>query len=105
NSGGSLAGDFEPPAMRAGMVDGAILLHSFAPEVVADLATRLPVVSMVHRFDQLPIDCIDTDERAGVVMLFDMLRRAGHQRIGFVKMGSKKSWERARLAGFRESCF
>ncbi|MCB9878396.1 MAG: LacI family DNA-binding transcriptional regulator [Planctomycetes bacterium] len=104
-SGGSLEGEFEPPAMRAGMIDGAILLHSFAPQVVAGLATRLPVVSMVHRFDQLPIDCIDTDERAGVVMLYDMLRRAGHMRIGFVKMGGTKSWERARLAGFRESCF
>lgn len=105
HSGGSLAGDFEPPAMRAGLVDGAILLHSFASEVVADLANRMPVVSMVHRFDGLPIDCIDTDERLGVARLFGILHLAGHQKIGYVTMGdANKSWDISRLSGFREAC-
>lgn len=102
-SGGSLVGDHEPPAMRAGLVDGAILLHSFAPEVVADLARRLPVVSMVHRFAGLPVDCVDTDEPFAVVQLFSTLRRAGHERIGFVMWQGDKSWEAARFAGYREA--
>lgn len=100
-----LVGDAEPPAMRAGLVDGAILLHSFAPDVVAELSTRVPVVSMVHRFENLPIDCIDTDERLAVMHLYGMLERAGHQRIGYVELGAGKSWEAARLSGFREASF
>jgi len=89
--------------MRAGLIDGAILLHSFAPEVVADLASRLPVVSMVHRFAGLPVDCVDTDEPGAIVQLFSMLRRAGHERIGFVMLNGDKSWEKARFAGYREA--
>ena len=103
-SQGSLAGDFEPPAIRAGLVDGVILLHSFPTDVAEGLARRLPVVSMVHRYDRLPIDCVDTDERLAVRDLYSFLQQAGHRRIGFVKFGDdSKSWEASRLSGFREA--
>lgn len=83
---------------------GAILLYQHPADLVAQLSADLPVVSLVHQYTDLAIDCIDTDPAHGMDLLIERLAAAGHRRIGFVnrlyKSPQQPSWIFSRFAGY-----
>lgn len=70
--------------MRESRWKGVILVYAFPPTVVAALAKKLPVVATLEDYEDLPIDCIDTNHHTGIISLVSQLVGAGHRRIGFV---------------------
>lgn len=94
-----------PVGMRAGLVDGALLMMDMPAEIVRAISMNVPCVSVVHRFAELGIDGIDCNPMLAVFEMVDRLVGAGHRRIGFLGWGGGAHWELLSFQGFRESLF
>lgn len=92
----------QPVAMRAGMVDGVVLIHYWPPEVVAKLVRRFPTVSIVYYYPEAPLDHVGVDDRRSADTLLTHFFEGGHRKVGFFGYCSEVSWSRARLAAFME---
>jgi LacI family transcriptional regulator len=91
------------PGKRSYVWRGVILLYPHPFELVDALAKRIPVVSLVHQYPGLPVDCIDTDSFSGMFDLIANLKAQGHQRIGFLTRTYQEgmpSWVFTRFGGF-----
>lgn len=95
--------DRQPVAMRAGMVEGVVLIHRWPPEVAAALAERIPTVSIIHQYPEAQIDHVGIDDRLGVGALVRHLMAGGHRKIGFYGFCPQVSWSRSRLAAYVEN--
>jgi DNA-binding LacI/PurR family transcriptional regulator len=95
--------DRQPVAMRAGMVEGVVLIHRWPLEVATVLAERIPTVSIVHQYPGAQIDHVGVDDRLGVGQLVHHLVAGGHRKIGFYGFCPQVSWSRSRLAAYVES--
>ncbi len=93
----------QPAAMRAGQVEGLILIHRFPHEVAAQLSEKWPTVSIIHYYEDTKIDLIGTDDRSGVLALVRHLRAGGHERIGFFGLCPQMSWASSRFAAYVEA--
>jgi DNA-binding LacI/PurR family transcriptional regulator len=93
----------QPVAMRAGMVDGVVLIHYWPAEVAARIAERFPTVSIVHQYSATEADHVGVDDRRSVDALLDHLVAGGHSKIGFFGYCRQVSWSRSRLAAYFES--
>jgi DNA-binding LacI/PurR family transcriptional regulator len=93
----------QPPALRAGMVDGLVLIHRWPPEVARRLSQKYPTVSIIHHYPETSIDLIGIDERSGIASLVRHLHAAGHDRIGFFGLCREMSWSRSRFAAYVEA--
>ena len=91
-----------PPAMRAGLVDGLILLYPFPRSVVQSLTRHWPVVAVSPPDHHVEADFVDTDEALAVARLVEHLAGLGHRRVGFLTVGNGLPWERQRLQGYRQ---
>lgn len=93
----------QPVAMRAGMVDGVVLIHYWPSEVVKRIAERFPTVSIVHHYPGAEVDSVGIDDRRSADHLVREFLAAGQRRIGFFGFCPEVSWSRSRLAAFLEA--
>jgi DNA-binding LacI/PurR family transcriptional regulator len=93
----------QPRALKAGTVEGVVLLHRWPAKVVSKLAHDLPVVSIVHSYPGAPIDFVGIDEREGMIDLVRHLVASGHRKIGFFGFCRSMSWARSRLGAYVEA--
>jgi LacI family transcriptional regulator len=93
----------QPVAMRAGMVDGVVLIHYWPPEVAARIAQRFPTVSIVYGYPDAELDNVGVDDRRSTYVLMQNFLAAGHSKIGFFGYCPEVSWSRSRLAAFLET--
>ena len=84
--------------------NGILLVYPFPDPVIQELATILPVVSLVEQFDHAGIDCVDVDHYKGISSVIDHLVEHGHERIGFFtrRYPVEASWSYRRYAAFME---
>jgi LacI family transcriptional regulator len=92
----------QPAAMRLKGLLGIILVHRWPDEVASFLSRKWPVISLIHRYPDLPIDIVGTDDEANMQILVRHLRAQGHERIGFFGYNPAFSWARARYAAYLE---
>jgi LacI family transcriptional regulator len=104
---GEMSRLLNPAGRPAGWRDrawrGAVLLYAQPVGVVEALCAEMPVVSLVHQYGNLAVDCIDSDAAQGMGQLVARLTEAGHRKLGFVNRiyrGMQPSWAYARFAGF-----
>ena len=89
--------------MRDGLLEGLALIHRFEPEVVRELAMRLPVVSLTHFVPGVRADLVDSDHIGAIAKLVDRLHEHGHRRIGFIGRAPNLSYSQARFGSFCQS--
>ena len=94
---------FQPAAMRAGFVEGLVLIHRWPLDVATRLGEKWPTVSIVHHYPEAHIDHIGIDDRMGVGALLRRFRETGHQEIGFFGFCREMSWARSRFAAYVEA--
>jgi LacI family transcriptional regulator len=84
---------------------GLLLLYPFAPQIIGELTSRFPCVSLVEQYSRVPIDCVDVNHYKGIITLMDRLRQNGHQRIGFFsrKYAVEAVWANRRLSAYVEN--
>ncbi len=92
----------QPVAMRAGMVDGIVLIHYWPDDVAAKLAERFPTVSIVHYFPEAEMDHVGVDDRRSADVLLRHFLDGGHSKVGFFGYCAEVSWSRSRLAAYLE---
>lgn len=92
-----------PASLRAGSVEGVILLHRWPMEVATQISARFPTVSIVHDYPGTLIDLIGIDDRRGMDVLVEHLHRGGHRRLGFFGLCTEVSWSLARFSAFVEA--
>ncbi len=97
--------DKQPVAMRAGMVEGIVLIHRWPDEIAAKLATRFPTVSIVHQYAAARIDHIGIDDRVGLNSLVKHLYGRKHRKIGFFGLCGEMSWSRSSFAAYVDALF
>lgn len=93
----------QPVAMRAGMVDGVVLIHYWPAEVVQKIAEKFPTVSIVYHYPGAEVDSVGVDDRRSAERLVNEFLAAGQRKIGFFGFCSDVSWSRSRLAAFLEA--
>ena len=83
---------------------GLILIYPFPDSIIDQLATMMPVVSLVEQFDHAGIDCVDVDHYKGISAAIEHLVEKGHKRIGFFTRAYpvEASWSFRRYAAFTE---
>lgn len=89
--------------LRRERCEAALLLGGTAPsEVLAEIAARLPLVVVLRRVEAAGVDCVLTDEAAGMAQAVDHLISLGHRRIGHVH-GGEAPGAAERRRGFDEA--
>ena len=91
--------------LRAGHWNGVILIYPFEQEAVGILSKRVMAVSVIEDYGEFGIDCIDTDQAAGIHSLVQHLNNLGHRRIGFLtwRYGIETPWAYRRFGAYAES--
>ncbi|NLL43076.1 MAG: LacI family transcriptional regulator [Firmicutes bacterium] len=71
---------------KSGQLDGLILVGAdvYASVVEQAKALDIPVVLVDNWLPDLPVDCVVTDNRGGIMRLVNYLVSQGHERIGFI---------------------
>jgi LacI family transcriptional regulator len=92
----------QPPAMRAGLVEGLVLIHRWPSEIAQRLSEKWPMVSIVHHYPDTTIDHIGIDDRTGMAALMSHLQSGGHKRIGFFGLCREMSWACSRFSAYVE---
>jgi DNA-binding LacI/PurR family transcriptional regulator len=91
----------QPSLLRDGQVDGVLLICRWPDAVVAELARKVPLVSLVHQYPGIPMDRVGVDNESGMAGIVEHLAGLGHRKIGFFGMHPRVSWSRSRYA----ACF
>ena len=94
---------FQPAAMKAGLVEGLVLIHRWPRELMARLSERWPAVSIVHDYPGVPIDHVGIDDRMGIGELVRRYHGTGHREIGFFGFCRGISWSLSRFAAYMEA--
>jgi LacI family transcriptional regulator len=94
--------DRQPPALRDGLLNGAILVHRWPAEVARYLTERMACVSIIHRVPGVRMDTVDIDHLHGMTLLGRHLHKLGHRRIGFFALNGEIAWAKARYGGYAQ---
>jgi len=97
--------EHQPEVMRAGRVQGVILVGSYPEEVVERLAESFTCVGLAHHHPGLPVDCIGPDNTDGIAAMIRHLHGLGHRSIGYVNANIETSVCRERLRGYVAGLF
>ena len=92
----------QPPAMRAGQVDGIVLLHEWPEAVVAKLQQMLPVVSLL--LDYSDVDVAGIDAMEGMETLVKHLERTRPGPIGYFGFCRDSAFSGHLYAAFTAVC-
>jgi LacI family transcriptional regulator len=94
---------YQPAAMKAGLVEGLVLIHRWPADIAQRLSQKWPIVSIVHHYPETNIDHIGIDDRTGLSSLMSHLRDGGHTRIGFFGLCREMSWACSRFSAYVEN--
>ena len=94
---------YQPAAMKAGLVEGLVLIHRWPMEIAAELSEKWPAVSIIHHYPNTAIDYIGIDDHTGYANVIKKLFEGGHTRIGFFGLCPDISWSCARFAAYVEN--
>ena len=100
---GVLDAKYQPAAMKAGLVEGLVLIHRWPADIALRLSLKWPIVSIVHHYPETTIDHIGIDDRTGMASLMSHLRDGGHTRIGFFGLAREMSWACSRFSAYVEN--
>jgi len=92
-----------PPALRDELISGVVLVYRWPQAVIAELAKKLPVVSIVHTYPDSPVDVVGIDHVGGMFSLVKHLKSSGRERMGFLGLNAGTSWSRSRFAAYLEA--
>lgn len=92
--------EHQPPALRDGSMSGLILVNHWPEDVVAELNSRLPCVSIQHSYQRARMDIIGVDETLGIELLADHLYVRGHRKVGFFGSCGQVYNARSRLSAY-----
>ncbi|MDR1190143.1 MAG: LacI family transcriptional regulator [Verrucomicrobiales bacterium] len=95
----------QPHLLRMGQVSGVVLIYKWPDEVVAALSRKLPVISLIVQYPNLPVDLVGIDHTDGMFTLIRHLQKNGHRRIGFFGLNAEASWSHSRFAAYLEALF
>jgi LacI family transcriptional regulator len=74
-----------PNCINDGMISGIITLGRNSHNTINSLVScNLPVIMVDNYFDNLPMDCILTDNQCGGYLATEYLLKCGHIKIGYV---------------------
>ncbi len=74
-----------PNSIKDGMISGIITLGRNSPKTIKSIISyNLPVIMVDNYFDNLPMDCILTDNHCGGYLATEYLIKSGHNKIGFI---------------------
>lgn len=74
-----------PNCINDGMISGIITLGRNSLKTISSLIScKLPIVMVDNYFDNLPMDCILTDNQCGGFLETEYLINCGHRKIGFI---------------------
>jgi LacI family transcriptional regulator len=90
----------QPELMRAGKVQGVILVNVFGQEAVEKLATQVTCVGVDVQYANLRIDYVGEENIGSMGKVLAHLTELGHRKIGFVSFPSWISTLEERLAGY-----
>jgi DNA-binding LacI/PurR family transcriptional regulator len=93
----------QPLALKAGKLDGIILMHRWPEKVIRKLHQLYPLISIVHSYSDSVVDVVRLNETEGMTSLVRHLASLGHKKIGFLGHCPEVSWARARHAGYIEA--
>ncbi len=94
----------QPPALRTGMIAGLALIHGYKPEVVAQVSSHLPCITLTHHVPLAAADHIDSDHDDGMLALTEHLTSLGHRQIGFIRC-STAMFSFSRLSSFIKALY
>lgn len=92
--------NYQPRAMSNGLLSGLILIFHWPAEVVHELSSQMPTVSIAHRYPEVDVDTVGIDNQGGIELLMAHLHRLGHRRIGFLGRSGEIVWARARFGAY-----
>ncbi len=92
----------QPPAMRAGQIDGIILLDEWPEAVVRSLQDWRPVVALLH--DYPSVDLVGIDAASGMDLLVAYLMEVRHGLCGFYGPGRDTAFSLRLKASFLLAC-
>ena len=90
----------QPEAMRKGILDGLVLIHRFDSNVVRQLASRMPVVTLVHYVPVARLDHVDADTQGAMAQAAQHLTSLGHRKIGFFGFQKELSHSLVRYSSY-----
>lgn len=90
----------QPPALRAGKLDGILMLCKWPDDVVMELSRKAPMVSLIHQYPKVSLDLVGIDNESGMGSIVEHLVGLGHSRIGFFGVHSGVTWARSRFGGY-----
>lgn len=92
--------EFQPSAMRQGMLEGLILVHRYDPAVVRRLAERLSVITLTFYVPDARCDHIDSNHMGAMDKLLARLVLLGHRRVGYIARPGRPANALARFGSF-----
>jgi len=95
-----LSPEFQPPALRANLLSGLILVFRWPMDVVQKLSRQIPTVSIVHKYSGLDVDMVGIDNEDGIEELVTHLHGLGHRKIGFFGRCNEVYWGKSRFGAY-----
>lgn len=91
-------------ALQKRQWDGLLLVYPLPNQVVDELCLRVPVVSLVEQYSDVPVNCVDVDHHRGIAAVIKRLHDSGHRRIGFLThdYGVEAHWAMRRHSAYIE---
>jgi LacI family transcriptional regulator len=93
----------QPAAMAEGMLQGLVLVHGWEPDVVKQLATRWPVVTVVHYVPDARADHVDSDYVTTIARGTARMFELGHRKFGFYGKHPHLVYNQSRFGAFAMS--
>lgn len=88
----------QPVMLKAGNVQGIVLLNQWPDEVVQGLSYLAPITSVIHSYPD--VDSVAIDESMGMQSIVQHLVASGTKRIGFFGACHELSWASSRYGAF-----
>ena len=92
--------EFQPRAMRSGLLSGLILVFRWPTEVVRELSRARPTVSIAHKYPGVDTDVLGIDNQDGIDAVVRHLYDLGHRKIGFLGRCGELHWAAVRFGAY-----
>jgi DNA-binding LacI/PurR family transcriptional regulator len=89
--------------MRRGALEGLVLIHRYADDVVRELARQTACVTLTFFVPGAQCDHIDSNHIGAMSKIVEHLYRLGHRRIGFVGHPNRPTNSLARFGAFAQA--
>lgn len=93
---------FQPPALRAGQVDGIVLAQEWPEDLVGELQRMRPVVSLFYEYPN--VDLVGIDPISGMEQLLEHVTNCPGRRAGFHGHRASSIFSKHLVGGFLSAC-